>query len=54
MFGTAEELRSLVDELLERPVEGLRVAHQLSRHLAHYAQPFDRDAFARGLRLLSA
>jgi hypothetical protein len=51
-FQTAEDLRPLVSDLLERPTEGLRVARELGRRLARYAQPFDRAAFAAGLRML--
>ncbi len=49
MFGTAEDLRPLIDDLIERPAEGLRVAHELSRHLARYTEPFVPAAFAAGL-----
>jgi hypothetical protein len=49
MFAVASELRSLVDELIDRPAEGLRVAGELSRRLARYAEPFDAARFAAGL-----
>jgi hypothetical protein len=52
MFDTAEDLRPLIDALIERPAEGLRVAHELSRHLARYAKPFAAAAFAAGLQQL--
>ncbi|MFI5009046.1 MAG: hypothetical protein ACHQDY_02090 [Solirubrobacterales bacterium] len=51
-FQGPGDFGSLIDALLERPVEGFGVARELSRSLARYAQPFDRDAFAEGLRLL--
>jgi hypothetical protein len=53
-FQGAEDFGSLIDALLGRPADGFGIARELSRSLARYAQPFDRDAFADGLRLLSA
>jgi hypothetical protein len=53
MFEGAQEFCSLAGDLLERPAEGFRVAHELSRELARYAQPFDRTRFAAGLRALA-
>jgi hypothetical protein len=54
MFETAEDFRSLVDELVERPAEGFQVAYELSRHLAHYAEPFDVARFGVALRDLGS
>ncbi len=49
MFVTAAELEALVQELIERPAAGLRVAHGLSACLARYAEPFDAARFAQAL-----
>ena len=54
MFTHAEDFTGLVECLIGRPAEGLRVAHRLSRRLAHYAQPFDAALFAAGLRELGS
>jgi hypothetical protein len=54
MFEGAEDFSSLIDELLQRPEQGLRVARQLGGRLARYAQPFDRAAFAAALRELGS
>jgi hypothetical protein len=53
MFERAEDFASLVEDLLERPTQALAVAHDLGRRLARYAQPFDPDRFAEGLRMLA-
>jgi hypothetical protein len=54
MFERAEDFASLAEDLLEKPVEALAVAHDLGRRLARYARPFDPDRFAEGLRMLAA
>jgi hypothetical protein len=52
-FESAADFGSLIDALLlERDGEGPAVARELSHRLARYAQPFDRVAFAEGLRRL--
>jgi hypothetical protein len=48
-FQTTEDFSLLVGDLLERPAEGWRVAHELARRLARYAQPFDAARFAAAL-----
>jgi hypothetical protein len=53
-FEGSEDFRSLVDDLLERPADGLRVAHALGRRLTRYAQPFNAASFAETLRALAA
>jgi hypothetical protein len=53
MFERAEDFGSLVEDFLERPVGAFAVAHDLGRRLARYAQPFDPDRFAEGLRMLA-
>ncbi len=54
MFETAEDLRSLIADLIERPPEGFRVARELSRYLARYAEPFDVTRFANALGALAS
>lgn len=54
MFERAEDFGSLAENLLERPAEAFGVAHELSRSLAHYAQPFDLARFVDGLSMLAA
>ena len=54
MFEGAEDFSLLVEELLERPERGLRVARQLGRRLARYAQPFDGASFAAALHELGS
>jgi CDP-glycerol glycerophosphotransferase (TagB/SpsB family) len=54
MFSDAGEFSALVGALIDEPAEGLRVAGELARHLARYAQPFDSASFARALERLAA
>lgn len=54
MYQTADELLPLVEDLIERPAEGLRVPRELGRHLARYAAPFDPSRFAAALRELGS
>jgi hypothetical protein len=54
MFQTGEDLASLIEDLLERPAEGFRVAHELGDRLARYAAPFDAARFALALRALGS
>jgi hypothetical protein len=54
MFTTAEELCSLVADLIERPAVGLHVAQALSSRLAGYAEPFHAARFAAALHELGA
>jgi hypothetical protein len=54
MFEDGEDFDSLVDELLERPHATFEIAHGLSRHLAHYTEPFDPGRFREGLDALVA
>ncbi len=51
-FETSGDFEYLVEALLDRRAQGLDLAMELSRRLARYAQPFDRAAFAAGLRML--
>ncbi|HEY7828985.1 MAG TPA: hypothetical protein VIC06_00275 [Solirubrobacteraceae bacterium] len=52
-FEHGAEFETLVVALLGHYAQGLTVAQDLSRRLARYAEPFNRDAFAAGLRELA-
>ncbi len=52
MFEGAQEFMELADGLLERPAQTLALAHGLARHLARFAEPFQPERFAEGLRSL--
>lgn len=52
-FESIEDFDLLVTQLLERPGEAFAIAHELSRRLARYAEPFEAARFAAGLRELS-
>jgi hypothetical protein len=54
MFVQAKDFTALIDRLLAQPDEGMRIARQLSRKLAHYAQPFSAAGFAAALHELGA
>jgi hypothetical protein len=53
-FEGAKDLGLLIDALIDRPAQGFRVASELSRHLARYAEPFDVGRFAAALHALAA
>jgi hypothetical protein len=54
MFEAAADFAALADDLIERPAEGFRAAHELRRYLAGFAEPFDLGRFATGLCELTA
>jgi hypothetical protein len=51
-FTSADDLLALAEDLITRPAEGMRMASELSRQLARYAEPFDAARFATALREL--
>jgi hypothetical protein len=53
-FEGSKDFQSLVDDLIERPADGLRVAATLGRGLARYALPFNTANFAEALHRLAA
>jgi len=52
MFQVAADFTGLVDDLLDHPQEAFEVARRLARVLSRYAEPFEAERFAGGLRAL--